>query len=97
MPTLNFAATNVCLKNYTIIIIVELEKVKFDFDFDFGSIDVQRGIITVFFVSATTMYSTLALLPSKHLIACLDYSPLCLIVYLDTKNLNDHKEHNVFK
>ena len=33
MPILNFVATNVCLKNYTIILIVELEKVKFDFDF----------------------------------------------------------------
>ena len=60
-------------------------------------IDVQKDIITIFFVSAITMYSTLVLLPSKHLIACLDYSPLCLIVYLGTKNLNDHKEHNVYK
>ena len=61
------------------------------------SVDVQKDIITVFFVSAITMYSTLVLLPSKHLIAYLYYSPLCLIVYLDAKNLNDHKEHNVYK
>ena len=32
MSILNFVATNVCLKNYTIILIVELEKVKFQFD-----------------------------------------------------------------
>ena len=70
MSFLNFVATNVCLKNYTIILIVEQENVKFDFDLD--SINVQKDTISVFFVSGITMYSTLLLLPSKHLIAYLD-------------------------
>ena len=47
----------------------------------------KKVLLMSFLVSAIAMYSTLVFLPSKHLIAYLDESPLRLIAYLDAKNL----------